>query len=169
MRLHLLRETACVSIYYDSLNEWLFLDWEGELTLPAVQTACLEIAHCFLPRPYARVLNSNAQVTGMSWSVAAWLASDFLPHLTLAGVTQVAWVCSSSLRGRYVVQTVLNWLPGPAVTSFDDLDAAVTWLQHTCPERATGGTPLRPPATQAKLEKVFQDFCQKITVQVPAL
>lgn len=169
MRLQLLRETACVSIYYDSLNEWLFLDWEGELTLPAVQTACLEVAHCFVPRPYARVLNSNAQVTGMSWSVAAWLATEFLPHLALAGIAQVAWVCSPSLRGRSVVQTVLNWLPGPGVSSFDDLDGAITWLQHTRSERATGGVLPRLPAAQAKLEKVVQELCEKVMAQVPVL
>ncbi|AMJ65721.1 hypothetical protein AXW84_09985 [Hymenobacter sp. PAMC 26628] len=164
-----MRKTVCVSIYYDSLNEWLFLDWEGELTLLDVQTACLEVANCFLIRPYPRVLNSNAQITGVSWSVAAWLATEFLPHVTLAGITHVAWVTSSSLQGRFLVQTVLNWLPGPAVTSFDDTDAAVTWLQHSRPEHATGGTPLRPPATQAKVEKAFQDFCRKVTAQVPAL
>jgi hypothetical protein len=169
MRLHLLSETTCLSIYYDSLNEWLFLDWEGELKLSDVQNACLEIARCFLHRPYARVLNSNAQVTGVSWSVAAWLVSDFLPHLSLAGITQVAWVCSTSLRGRYVVQTVLNWLPGPAITSFDDLDAAITWLQHTRPEGPLESAPRHLPATQAKLEKVYQDMCQKVTAQVPTL
>ncbi|OGX90337.1 STAS/SEC14 domain-containing protein [Hymenobacter coccineus] len=166
MRLHLIRKTDCVSIYYDSLNEWLFLDWEGELTLLDVQTACLEVARCFLPRPYARVLNSNEQVTGVSWSVAAWLARDFLPHLTVAGITHIAWVYSSSVRARHVVQTVLNWLPGPALTSFDDLDAAVTWLQHIRPEGPAQAS-LRLPATQAKLDKVFQDMCQKVKAQVP--
>ncbi|MGI4886217.1 MAG: hypothetical protein ACRYFR_14775 [Janthinobacterium lividum] len=169
MRLQLLRETNCISIYYDSLNEWLFLDWEGELTLPAVQAACLEVAYCFLPRPYARVLNSNAQVTGMSWSVAAWLAAEFLPHLALAGITQVAWVYSPSLRGRSVVQTVLSWLPGPVVSSFDDLDGAVTWLQHTRPGRAAGPPLPRLPAAQAKLEGVVQGLYQKVAAQVPVL
>ena len=86
MQLQLLHQTTCLTIYYDQCNDWLYLEWEGELTLLLVQEACDALATCVLRRPYARVLNSNEQVTGITWDVAAWLATDFLPHLPLAGV-----------------------------------------------------------------------------------
>ena len=100
MQLHLLRRTTCLVIYYDFRNDWLYLDWQGHVTLPLLQEACLALADCFLPRPYPRVLNNNEQVTGVSWGIALWLVTDFLPHMTLAGVQQVAWVFSPSLQGR---------------------------------------------------------------------
>ncbi|MVN77811.1 hypothetical protein GO988_15880 [Hymenobacter sp. HMF4947] len=168
MQLHLLSKTPCLSIYYDSKNNWLFLDWEGELTLPAVQVACVELARCFLHRPYPRVLNNNTQVTGVSWSVATWLVREFLPHLPLAGVEQVAWVSSASLLGRNMVQTVVNWLPWLSATLFDDLEAAVHWLRQVQTSGTTGFLlPQRLPATQAKLAQTVQELQRKVAAAAP--
>lgn len=169
MRLQLLDRHPCLAIYYDSLNDWLFLDWEGPLALPAVQTACLAVARCYLPRPYARVLNSNAQVTGVHWSVAVWLAQEFLPHLALAGAAHVAWVHSLSLPGRSMVQTVINWLPGPAITCFGDVEEAVAWLAHIPSAPVRGGTPPRTAGHQAQFEQVVHELGQKIAVSAPVL
>ena len=164
MQLHLLRQTACLTASYDSGNDWLFLDWKGELTLPAVQEASLALAACFLHRPYPLVLNSNAQVTGVSWSVAAWLVTDFLPHMALAGIEHVAWVYSPSLRGHNMVQTVLNWLPGSLLTTFSDVADAAHWLQHR--QRNNGYLlPTRLPATQAKLAQEVQALRQRLATQ----
>jgi hypothetical protein len=57
-----------------------------------VQHTCLGIAYCFLDRYFPRVLNSNAHVTAVSWDVAQWLSSEYLPALRLTGVEQMAWV-----------------------------------------------------------------------------
>jgi hypothetical protein len=152
MQLHLLRRTTCLAIYYDFRNDWLYLDWQGHLALPVLQEACLALADCYLHRPYPRVLNNNEQVTGVNWGIALWLVSDFLPHMTLAGVQQVAWVYSPSLQGRSMVQAILSWLPGQSLTSFDDLAGAVEWLTHTRAEQAPGYLlPRRAAADQARL------------------
>ncbi len=159
MELHLLSKTTCLSVYYDSKNNWLFLDWQGELTLPVVQAACVELGRCFLHRPYPRVLNSNTQVTGVSWNVAAWLVREFLPYLPLAGVEQVAWINSTSLLGRNMAQIVVNWLPWLSATLFDDLEAAVRWLQHLQPASPPDyPLPRHLPATQAKLAQALQEL-----------
>ncbi|RZK27932.1 MAG: hypothetical protein EOO61_22755, partial [Hymenobacter sp.] len=131
VNLHLLDQTKCLAIYYDSGNDWLFLDWHGNLTLQDVKEACVALAHCYLSRTYPRVLNSNTQLEGVSWSIAAWLVTDFLPHLSLAGVEHVAWIYSSTPSGRHVVQTIINWLPGFILNTFLDVEDAVAWLQHT--------------------------------------
>jgi hypothetical protein len=166
MRLQLLQETSCLAIYYDSSNNWLFLDWHGNLTLPDVQAACLAVARCYLPFPYPRVLNDNTQVTGVSWSVAAWLATEFLPHLSLAGAEHVAWVCSPALPGRNLVQTVVKWLPGPAITCCDDVEEAVAWLRQL-PAVPPGHAAPRLPAAQTQLERVVHELGQKINAPVP--
>lgn len=165
MNLHLLRNTPTIAIYYDSWNNWLFADWQGELTLASVQVACLELAQCVLQRPYARVLNSNAQVTTTQWEVATWLAQDFLPFLTLAGIEKLAWVCAPSLRGRNLAYTISHRLPAVQLALFDELDEAVSWLQQRPGEYASGcGLPLRPAAAQRQLARAVQQFGQLLHI-----
>lgn len=146
-----------MDIYYDSWNDWLFADWRGELTLAAVQTACLHLTQCLLKRPYAHVLNSNAQVTTAQWEVAGWLAQDFLPSLALACVEKLAWVCSPNLRSRNIAHTVLHQVPQLRLALFDELDEAVDWLQQNRQDYVSGcGLPLRRATDQARLEQAAQ-------------
>lgn len=170
MSLHLLRSTPALDIYYDSLNDWLFADWLGELTLSTVQTACLELAQYLLRRPYTRILNSNAQVTNTQWDIANWLAQEFLPSLQLAGVEKLAWVCSPNLRGRNMVHAVINQLPQLRHALFDELDEAVSWLQQNRSAYASGyGLSFRLPATQAKLTSAVQALTHSVQVKSQAL
>jgi hypothetical protein len=161
MQLQLLYQTTCLTAYYDQCNDWLFLDWEGELTLPLVQEACDELATCLLARPYARVLNSNEQVTGVTWNVAAWLVTDLLPYMALAGVEHVAWVYSPLVRGQHLVQTILGWLPGSLIEAFSHTAEAVAWLQRFRPTQQ-GLLPMRSAATQAKLAQQVQAVRQRV-------
>ena len=166
MNLHLLWQTPCLTAHYDLHNDWLFLDWHGELTLPNVQQACLELAACYLKRPYSHILNSNEHVTEINWRVAAWLATDFLPHMTVAGIEHVAWIYSQSLRGHHLVQTIINWLPGSTIAAFTTIAEAVEWLQHTRRAQPRGSLlPTRLPADQAKLAQVVDALRQRVAEQ----
>lgn len=152
-----------VSIYFDSWNNWLFMDWEGELTLEGVQHACLEVARCYLAHAYPRVLNSNIRVTGVDWEVAAWLASEFMPSLGLAGVEQLAWVLAPNLRGRNMAIETFNRLPHVAINLFDDLEQAVAWLQHTQPLPSSNCLRLpRPVSADTRLGRIVQAFGQQL-------
>ena len=169
MNLYLLRQLDCLTVHYDLRNDWLFLDWQGEMTLPAVQQACLAVADCYLKRPYTHVLNNNEQVTGVSWSVAAWLATDFLPLMTLAGIEQLAWIYSSTLPGFSAVQTVLNWLPNSPITTFDNIADAVAWLKLTRAGQRDCLLPQRPPAMQTKLAQEIQALHRRVAANQPKL
>jgi len=159
MRLHQLHRTTCLTIYYDLRNDWLYLNWEGNITLPVLQEACIELAQCFQRRPYARVLNNNEQVTGFNWSIGLWLITNFLPHMTLAGIKQVIWVPSGTLQGKSMMQMILNLVAGSIITCFDDLASAVEWMKQTRPQQEHGYLmPQHTPATQAKLAAVVQDL-----------
>lgn len=130
MNLLLLRTTPYFSAYYDSHNDWLFIDWRGYLTLAAVQMACLELADVYQQRAYTRVLNSNAQVVGAHWDAAHWLSREFLPQLRLAGIEHLAWVCAPSARGYNMARSIARQLPQLPITLFDDVELAVVWLQR---------------------------------------
>lgn len=168
MNLRLLCSAPQADIYFDAHNDWLYIDWTGELTLPIVQTACAYVAHCFLARPYSRVLNNNTHVTSISWNVTPWLIRDFLPHLRLAGVQQLAWVCSPSLPGLSMVQTVLTWLPHLAIAVFNDLEDSAGWLQRG---RAAGNEhSVQPAASQQQVALIVQDLTQQARLtQSPVL
>jgi hypothetical protein len=166
MNLHPLFQTSCLSAHYDLRNDWLYLDWQGELTLPAVQQACMALANCYLQRPYSHILNSNEQVTGVNWNVALWLATEFLPHMSLAGIQHVAWIYSPSLRGQHLVHTVLSWLPGSLITTFDDVADAYAWLKHTrVGQPRSYLLPERTPAIQAKLTQEVQALYERVAAQ----
>ncbi|MVN77812.1 hypothetical protein GO988_15885 [Hymenobacter sp. HMF4947] len=142
------------------------MDWHGELTLSSVQHTCLGIARCFLDHYYPRVLNSNEQVTSVSREVAGWLASEFLPALTLTGVEQMAWVAPPALRARNNVLDTLNLFPHIAISLFDDVEGAVAWLQQTAPEPLSTGCapPARLYADELKLRHLVEAFAKRLGV-----
>jgi hypothetical protein len=166
MRLHLLKSTPHIAIYYDTHNDWLFLDWKGEVTLANVQSTCLEISRCFLQRAYPRVLNSNLQVTSVNWSAAGWLAVEFMPQLGPAGVEHVAWICSPALWGRSAVKRIIGLLPQAAISLFDDVETAANWLQQTRHQCAKGYLlPQRAASDQLKLIQQVEILKQKVASQ----
>lgn len=75
-----------------------------------------------------------------------------MPHLPLAGVKHMAWVCSPTLTGLTMVQTVLSWLPQLEITTFTDIEDAVRWLQQH--RIAPGCEPAHAPATLTKLTQI---------------
>jgi hypothetical protein len=171
MKLKHLCSAQCAEVYYDQQNNWVFVDWAGALTLDAVQHTCLGIAHCFLNHYYPRVLNNNAQVTHVSHDVAQWLGSEYLPALRLTGVEQMAWVVPEGLRARNRVLDTVNLFPHIAINLFDDVESAVTWLQHTAPEPLdTGCIPRgRSYADELKLRGLVEAFAQRLRVAEPAV
>jgi len=162
MQLQLLSATSCLSIYYDSHHQWLFLDWAGELTLPAVQEACVAVAQCYLARTYTRVLTSNLQVTQVGDLVGMWLSAEFLPYLNVAGVKQVAWVSAPSLVSRQA-QTVVNRLPNLVLNLFDNTEEAIGWLQQMrTPQVESYFSPARQTTTQVRLAQGVQVIRQEV-------
>jgi len=134
------------------------------LTLTAVQHTCLGIAYCFLGRCFPRVLNSNANVSAVSWEVAQWLSTEYLPALRLTGVEQMAWVVPPSLRARNHILAAANLFPHVAIALFDDVESAVSWLQQTAPEPLQSGCALpgRSYADELKLRAIVDAFAQRL-------
>lgn len=130
MHLQLLSTTPAVSVFYDADNEWLYLDWQGDLTLESVQAGCLVVAQCFLHRNYQRVLNDNSGVTSLSPEVASWLATRFLPYLQLTAIEYIAWTYSPNMDTQSWTNSAVYQVDGPVVAMFDDLESAYAWLRE---------------------------------------
>lgn len=163
MNLKLLCSAPQVTIYFDSWNNWLFIEWEGALTLPAVQYACLEVAECFVEHAYPRVLNSNAQVTEMAPEVMPWLTKYLLPYLELAGIKQFAWVQAPIMLAMGLGVQVFEQLPHLNIGVFADLEGATSWLQQSNPAYTGGHVPLPRPATESPLlAQTVENFKQAL-------
>lgn len=117
-----------VTAYYDRVNDWLYLDWHGEITLNSIRSNCLQLARCFLFRRYKRILNDNTNVVKTTPEVATWLANDFLPYLRLLGIEYIAWICSHDMQIQNDTEIALENLTSPVVALFDDMATAYEWL-----------------------------------------
>lgn len=164
MNLQHLFASSHVTVSFDSWNHWLYLEWTGELTLPVMQQACVELAHCFVGHAYPRVLNNNANVAHVEWDVIPWLVQHFFPHMCQVGIEQVAWVHGPTVRGRALADQSLHYLNTKLeVALFSDVEDAVSWLQQTCPEYASGGTLLpRSAVYDAHIVRTVQAFTQEL-------
>lgn len=129
MAIDLLTETSSLSISYDRANQWLYLDWCGDLTLQAVQQSCQLVAKCFLAQKCTRILNDNTNVTSITSDVGIWLATDYLPYIEAAGVEYMAWVHSSSIDTQACTDVALYNISTPVVALFNDLASAYSWLR----------------------------------------
>jgi hypothetical protein len=164
MNLQPLCATPTLSVYYDMCNNWLFLEWEGELTLQSIKRDSLAIVRCFLGHNYARVLNSNAYLTSVDWDVANWLMRNMVDFLSLASVKQFAWVHAADLRGRDMAEDIMQQLPQELqIALFADIEQAVTWLQKTGVDYPSGCATLpRPAELEARLVELVRTLGEQL-------
>lgn len=130
MHLQLLATTSALSVFHDAENDWLYLDWKGDLTLKSMQEGCIAVARCFLRKHYVRVLNDNSSVTSLSPEAASWLATECLPRMKLSTIEYVAWTYSPNMDTQSWTNTALHQIDGPVVAMFDDVESAYAWLRE---------------------------------------
>lgn len=129
MSLQLLTETDHISLYLDDVNDWLYVDWQGDITLPIVQSSCMTISKYFLQGSYTKVLNDNTNVLSLGPDVSPWLAQEYLPYIVMGGIEYMAWVYSPNMSTQCYTDLALYDLVAPVVALFDDTATACTWLK----------------------------------------
>jgi hypothetical protein len=126
---HLLN-ISYISITYDRCNSWLYVDWKGHLDEQSVRAGCHQILTYLRLTNCTKILNDNSSVSG-DWECASrWLGQEFLPCLAEAGLLYLAWVYSPNYLSRRAIDTALSFVTVPTVVSFEDVDAAYTWLRR---------------------------------------
>lgn len=143
-----------LSAYYDSDNDWLYLDWHGELTLDRLRNNCLQVVLCFLTKRYKRILNDNTNLTRVSSDVVPWLATEILPYLRLVGVEYMAWVLSPSLDVQNEAEAAIEELTMPVVALFDDMASAYDWLSGV---KFKSPVMLQPSSSVAQVMSVIKN------------
>ncbi|UYZ62696.1 hypothetical protein [Hymenobacter weizhouensis] len=130
MSQRLLHQLPHISIYYDYLNDWLYVDWTGDQDLESVQGGCLLMLECLRQERCRKVLNDNTRVTSMWSDAAEWGGRVWFPAMTEAGLEYFAWVYSPNIYSRLSTDLTLQHTTRPLIFTFDDLATAQAWLRQ---------------------------------------
>ena len=129
MSLQLLLNEPHIAISYDHLNEWLYVDWQGDQSLASVQQGGHDILRLLVQQGCQKVLNDNRHVTSMWSDAAEWAGKDWFPTIMEAGLRYFAWVYSPNIYSRLSTDLTLQFTHGNAIiATFDDMDTARAWL-----------------------------------------
>jgi hypothetical protein len=127
---HTLYESDTVCIYYDFVDDWLYVDWIGEQTLETIKTGCEKLLSFLVLEHSHKLLNDNTRVKNIWSDAAEWIADDFTPRAAAAGLEYCAWVYSPDQFSRLSTDEVLERHKASTVTiPFDEIEAAKAWLK----------------------------------------
>jgi hypothetical protein len=131
MSLVLLSTSKALDLYQDTENDWLYLDWQGDLELASVQDDCRNVLTWVRETGVQKALNDNSRLTKISWELVKWVSEEYLPAAGQLGVQYVAWVHSAVLDCRPDIDLLVPVADNrpPQVALFDDLATAYAWLR----------------------------------------
>ena len=121
---------STLTIEYDLLNDWIYADWKGDQNLETVKDGCEKILGFLKEMHCQKILNDNTHVTSI-WSEAAeWVAHDWFPRATAAGLKYLAWVYSPNVYSKLSAdKTLRSMTDGPFTITFTELETAKAWLE----------------------------------------
>ena len=126
---HLLFESPTLCIYFDTVSDWIYMDWLGQQTVDSVKEGCEKLLKFLVSERCNKVLNDNTRVTNIWSDVAIWVAHDFFPRAEKAGLQYLAWIYSPDQFSRLSADEVLMHQTASVITiPFDCYDEAQRWL-----------------------------------------
>lgn len=131
MELQKLYRRDFVEISFDSSNAWIYADWRGYQSDASIKEGCELILEALIRFNVSKVLNDNRQVVGIWTGVADWMARDWFPRMSNAGMRKFALVYSSSRLSQVSADAaMLLYDPdGHEVVGFFAESVATSWLR----------------------------------------
>ena len=127
--LELLLEERFISIYYDKDNCWIYANWNGDQTKESVIYGCERMLTFLKEYNCQKILNDNTEVTS-NWSDAAeWVANEWFPRMSDAGLRYFAWVYATNSASKQATDKTLAQAKSSIAITFDDKATAETWLR----------------------------------------
>ena len=131
MALQTLYDAPTLTISYDHVNNWLYLDWHGALNDESVMAGALKLLELLKQENCSKVLNDNTRITGLWADAAKWGSDVFFPLLHEAGCRYFSWVYSPERYSQLSAQlAVEHTTAGITIMTFQNLDTASEWLQR---------------------------------------
>lgn len=128
MALHTLSRTPYLTISYDTMNSWLYADWQGEIDLTTVRMGNQSMLKALKALPCRKLLNDDTNVRQIL-DMQDWYLDDMVRPLAQAGLRYIAWILSPNFRYDNTLITTIQLEQQPMTMCFDDLTAAYEWLQ----------------------------------------
>ncbi len=75
-----------ISIEADSINDWIYAEWKGYQTEASVKEGCMQILDAAKKFNFNKILNDNSSVIGIWTPAAHWVATEWFPEVTEAGI-----------------------------------------------------------------------------------
>lgn len=126
----ILYDVPSLTISYNYVDDWLYLDWHGNIDDDAVMAGALQLLELLKQERCTKVLNDNTRITGLWADAAKWGSDVFFPQLHAAGCRYFSWVYSperySQLSAELAVQ---HTTAGIIIMTFRDLVSATAWLR----------------------------------------
>jgi hypothetical protein len=126
-----LERSQLYSIYHDSDELWLYVDWTGHQTPASVQQGCNRVLELMVEQKLWHILNDNTHVEGIWIGAARWCAVDFFPRLKESGFQSLAWIYGSNPSSRISTDATLSFLDANSynISVFEDAEEAKAWLR----------------------------------------
>ncbi|GGG47987.1 hypothetical protein [Hymenobacter glacieicola] len=125
---HIIVDSPGITISYDYLNQWLYVNWWGEHNQESTRAACSLILQALSEWPTAKILNDNSNITRAAMQLTAW-GIAWLRDMYAAGLRYLAWVYAPNFQGREASEEMRRYIEKPLVVTFDDIDSAYAWLR----------------------------------------
>ncbi|MBT9393626.1 hypothetical protein KLP40_10675 [Hymenobacter sp. NST-14] len=133
-------EAPEIIISYDTENQWLYADWQGEHTQDSARVGCHHIQTALGQYPTSKLLNDNSNLSRPQMQLTEW-GVNWLREMYGQGLRFVAWVYAPDYPGRKPSDALVRYLEKPTVLAFDDVATAFLWLSRQQVRQAPDGLP----------------------------
>lgn len=120
-----------VTVYWDDINNWIYVDWRNIPSDKSVKNGCDKMLVLLSQKSCPFVLNDNRNVIGPWNSAAQWVAEDWFPRMISAGMKKFAWIQSSNVLSKFSArQSTARHQETDFIHLFEDEESATTWLRQ---------------------------------------
>lgn len=124
-------EEEDVVVFWDSEHSRIYVDWKNIPSDRTVQKGCEEMLKLLEQRRCNCVLNDNRNVLGPWNSSAQWVAENWFPRMTAAGLKKFAWIQSHNSLSKFAArQSAANNQNSDVIRLFDNETVALDWLNQ---------------------------------------
>lgn len=119
-----------VDIALDPKRRTLHVNWKGHLTESSMRQGCVCMLDLMLQYGPNDVLNDNTHAEGIWSGASEWMAKNWFPLMTRAGLQRFAWVYSPKRFSQISTNFTLAMMDAEqhSVRLFQNRDAATAWL-----------------------------------------
>jgi hypothetical protein len=126
----LLFQESYISIYYNKVEKWLYVQWHGERTNETVMNGAEQMIRLAQETKAHKLINDSTDFTNQWPNLIEWVADNVAPRLEEAGVQFLAWIYNDQNPTKIAADEILKREQSEIIVMvFDNLQTAETWMR----------------------------------------